>query len=80
MYYENERDRDELLIYFMSINDNTSQMFVWWKRLMPFMITKYVQFDDDNHSFYVYCTWKSYGCSTKEKIKFKIPHEIVLHR
>ena len=29
MYYENERDFDELLIYFMRINDNTSQMFVW---------------------------------------------------
>ena len=29
MYNENERDRDELLIYFMRINDNTSQMFVW---------------------------------------------------
>ena len=29
MYIENERDRDELLIYFMRINDNTSKMFVW---------------------------------------------------
>ena len=29
MYYENERDRDELLSYSMRINDNTSQMFVW---------------------------------------------------
>jgi len=27
--YENIRDFDELLIYFMRINDNTSQMFVW---------------------------------------------------
>ena len=41
MYYENERDFDELLIYFMR---------------------------------------KSSGCSTKENIQFKIPHEIVLHR
>ena len=34
MYYENERDRDELFIYFIRINDYISQMSVWWKRLI----------------------------------------------
>ena len=29
MYIENERDRDELLIYLMRINDYISQMSVW---------------------------------------------------
>ena len=29
MYYENERDRDELFIYFIRINDYISQMSVW---------------------------------------------------
>ena len=29
MYNENERDRDELFIYFMCINDNIFEMSVW---------------------------------------------------
>ena len=29
MYYENERDRDALFIYFIRINDYISQMSVW---------------------------------------------------
>ena len=40
MYYEIERDRDELLIYFMRINDNTSQMFVWWTNRMAVQLKR----------------------------------------